>query len=529
MTSTCGEPRGQLLNLASIGFQVEAVTPTAPGSWAAGTYYSPLAIIIDSNGNIQQVVTAGVSGASHPTWATTPSATTGDGSGSLLWVMLQSHTTTTWAANHDITGAGWRGTGDPNNPADTGHFIVATAAGTPCVFELTPGRMPRTGNMMAYIFSTNSGQKGSCNIAYPAGNPPAAAIQSFAPVSLHFESENESSWSSGDHIEVHTINGAGVDTTPHIDTGKNENWQMALVGQMFFPKKGIYNFNLQHDDGAIIAFDGSKCKVTSCPRGVGNAYMGPRAPVTGFNWMAGSNASTTYSSGSYTPYDVWGEYFSISVNEDNSTIGFEINYTNWEHKGHCILLCQDQAGTYRDIVPVSTNLTTGASTPVWPAWTTAQKPGWPSVTEASGNLVWVNRGPATDFVWHATTEFTLAGTQIIDSNGYGQLPYEAGVSAGSAPAFATVTNNLTSDGTGSLKWINDGVRSALTYFDFSIRNAAMSISYVPPSAVSSRAKTTDTITLPLTQNLGKVQVRYGLDLQNGVFDMYEVWVEAQAG
>ena len=522
-------------DLADIGVQVSAVTPTAPGSWAAGTYYSPLAIIIDSNGNVQQVVTGGVSGTTHPTWATTLSATTADGTGSLEWVMLQSHTTTTWSSGHDITGSGWRGTGDPTNPADTGHFIVPTAAGTPCVFELTPGRMPRLGNVEAYIFSTNSGQKGSCNLAYPAGNPPAAAIQTFAPVSLHWTSN----YTTGAYeFYQFAINGDGS-LGGGIDVGRAENWQCAIVGQMFFPKKGVYNFNMQHDDGTVIAFDPIKCKVTSCPRGIGNVYMGPRAPVTGYNWMAGSNASTTYSTGydsysippgPYSPYDVWNEFFSISVNEDNSTIGFEINFTNWEHKGHMILLCQDAAGTYRDIVPVSTNLHTGASTPTWPAWSTASKPSWPMVTESSGNLVWVNRGPATDFVWHATTEFTEAGVQIIDSNGYGQKAYEAGVSAAvSAPAFSTTTNNLTSDGTGSLKWINDGVRDALTYFDFSIRNAVMSISYVPPTAVSSRAKTTDEITLPLTQNLGKVQVRYGLDLQDGTFDMYEVWVEAQAG
>jgi len=257
--------------------------------------------------------------------------------------------------------------------------------------------------------------------------------------------------------------------------------------------------------------------------------MGPKAPVTGYPWMAGSNASTTYSNGSYTPYDVWNELFSISVDADNSVIGFEIAYTNWEHKGHMVLLCQDSSGTYQDIVPTSTNLTTGASTPTWPAWSTANKPSWPSVTEASGNLVWVNRGPASDFTWHASTEFTTAGQEIIDSNGNGQKAYEAGLSGTSAPTFSTTTNNLTSDGTGSLKWINDGTRDPLTYFDFSIRNAALSVSYVPPTAISSRVKTTDIITLPLTQNLGKVQLRYGLDLQDGEFNVYEVWVEAQAG
>jgi len=54
-------------------------TPQA-AAWAASTAYALNAVIVDSNGNIQLVTTAGTSGSgSHPTWATTTGATTTDG------------------------------------------------------------------------------------------------------------------------------------------------------------------------------------------------------------------------------------------------------------------------------------------------------------------------------------------------------------------------------------------------------------------------------------------------------------------
>lgn len=537
------------INNGNFGFQVQAVNPVAAGGWEADTYYSPMAIIIDSNGNLQQVVTPGLSGASHPAWATTLSQTTDDTGGSpptLVWVCVQLHTTMTWTPGMDIPGSdltSWY-TIDPTQPpfgSNPTMFVKATAAGTPCLFELTPGNMPRLGDVVAYVFATNGSQKGSCNIAYPAGNPPPAAIQTFTPVSLNWSSIYGVTYEMYEYIIAGDGTGGSSGGNPGPngeDLGHSQNWQCAIVGQLVFPKKGIYNFVMMHDDGMVIAMDTTQCKVTSCPRGVGNVYMGPKAPVTGYPWIAGSNASTTYGTGydsfsippgPYSPYNVWGEYFSISVNEDNSVIGFEIAYTNWEHNGHMILQCQASDGNYYDIVPISTDLKTGSSAPNWPAWSTAYAPNWPSVTEASGNLVWINRGPATDFTWRANTNFTAAQTKIEDLNAFNQTAYRAGFDGATMPTnFSKTLNGLTADGS-SLTWINIGPGTALTFFNESVRNGQVLVSYVPPTAASSRAKTTDEITLPLDQNLGQVQVRYGLILQNGEIDMYEVWIEGQVG
>ena len=85
------------VNASNFGFEVKAVTPTALSAWAANTYYSPMALIIDGNGNYQICVTPGTTGGSVPTWSTsTVGSTTADGSGSLVWALYQK-TGLTWS------------------------------------------------------------------------------------------------------------------------------------------------------------------------------------------------------------------------------------------------------------------------------------------------------------------------------------------------------------------------------------------------------------------------------------------------
>src|SRR5262249_22303623 len=163
--------------------------------------------------------------------------------------------------------------------------------------------------------------------------------------------------------------------------------ESAIVGQMTFPKAGTYQFLMHHDDGAIIAFDPSKCSVvgTKLPYqyydGSGNhgdqgttspgvyrcqnIVFSSRSVIKGFPFMAGNNNSTNTTSKMV-------DYFQIKVNTDNSVIDFEIDWTNWEHKGHMVLTCQDPyTGLFHDIVPSSTALKTQSSTPSWPAWSTS--------------------------------------------------------------------------------------------------------------------------------------------------------------
>ena len=64
--------------------QGNPATPISP--WQATHSYSTVGgRIVDSNGNVEVIQTAGTSGASHPVWATTPGTTTPDGTG-LVWI-----------------------------------------------------------------------------------------------------------------------------------------------------------------------------------------------------------------------------------------------------------------------------------------------------------------------------------------------------------------------------------------------------------------------------------------------------------
>jgi hypothetical protein len=59
--------------------------------WASGTVYAVGQSVVDTNGNIQTVTTAGTSGSTQPIWAmatgATPNPTTADGTGSLVWTL----------------------------------------------------------------------------------------------------------------------------------------------------------------------------------------------------------------------------------------------------------------------------------------------------------------------------------------------------------------------------------------------------------------------------------------------------------
>jgi hypothetical protein len=75
----------------------QVVAPTLYQNWAANTWYAPLFVIVDSNGNLQQLTTAGTTGGGAPGWSTTVGVTTADGSavwtckGSPNWVASQAY------------------------------------------------------------------------------------------------------------------------------------------------------------------------------------------------------------------------------------------------------------------------------------------------------------------------------------------------------------------------------------------------------------------------------------------------------
>jgi hypothetical protein len=538
------------INDPNFGFQVQVTTPNAAAGWQANTYYSPLAIIFvtvssveyvfqidtkDANGN----PVGGTTGGSAPTWDTTPGNPTTDNT--VTWVCLQAGGTT-WAAGQAVGGSGWK-FGDPNSivPGTNGQFIKATAAGVSCVFELTKGTdnaPPRHGDLTCQVWSTGD-KGGQFTQLYPA-----LSSSTFSPVSLHWANSSTPpvnfpySGSSVSTMKVWTVNGDGTLGTP-VDTGRGGDTDFAVYGSMFFSKAGIYSFLLETDDGGGIGFDNQVDRVsgTVVYEGGDGRYSinpGTKTAVNGYPIISGRNAEGHF----------W-NYFSVNAKTDGVVSKFEINLHANGSPNYLDLKYLDPAtNTYKDIIPYTTGLTTEATHPAWPAWSTVYNPKWPSVSESNGNIVWVNRGPAAAYTWQSSTAYTEAGHIIIDTNGFRQTAYQTGKSnASAAPNFVEIGfPALTSDGGGSpLVWQNQGASpGGVTYFNASARFATIFVNFTPPTATNSRPLTTDEITLSLNQNLGKVQVKYGMQSLNGdplpdppatsgELDVYEIWVEAQAG
>jgi hypothetical protein len=69
---------------------VPAAVGTANPAWTNGHGYSVGDLIVDSNGNVQRCTTAGTSGGSAPSWATTISSTTNDNTA--VWTLAAKST-----------------------------------------------------------------------------------------------------------------------------------------------------------------------------------------------------------------------------------------------------------------------------------------------------------------------------------------------------------------------------------------------------------------------------------------------------
>jgi hypothetical protein len=83
------------------GSSYPAAVGSSNPSWAVSHAYSAGNLIADSNGNIQRCTTAGTSGGSHPSWATTIGNTTSDAS-PLVWTLVALHTAPTPMIAHVV-------------------------------------------------------------------------------------------------------------------------------------------------------------------------------------------------------------------------------------------------------------------------------------------------------------------------------------------------------------------------------------------------------------------------------------------
>lgn len=491
------------------GIQPPTSTPqvtagTSNVAWQANTFYSLVSVVIDSNGNLQQVTTPGKSNGSAPTWATSVGSTTNDGTA--VWTMIQTAASLVWQPNHAytqsvilnlssaslasggstiysgaITGGaanafagmtfvitGWThivnngsfvctastaSTLTLSNPIGVsetnaataklqGSFVIGNAAGTNCLFELATQTQPSiTGSVSAFLYNApHSGPVGQFILTNPTSTGSAVASTT-TQNSLSFAGIPQS---SGAQIAWDTVNAAGTVTgTTNPFPTFISNFQLIILANLSVPVAGTYTFTIKHHDGTIWGIGNG----ATCSGGTTNNPIGQTVTAAqGYPVFGGTNIGLEGG----------------AVSTDNFTVTFptagtypvEVDFAYWFHSGQQLhVLCNGFA--LANSSASSGTPTSGANQPSWPQWTTTYAPGYPTVTESNGQLTWSNIGPVTDFAWAPSVNFTAPNTTIIDPNGFEEGPYRTGVSGTTAPTFATGANQLTFDNP-NLIWINEG-------------------------------------------------------------------------
>lgn len=116
--------RGTPVENWGIAAPTTALSPVVDGSvvvWTADTYYSTVAVIRDTNGNLQQATNVGESGAGPPVWNIVLNGLTFDnGTSGITWKMVASAALLIWK---------------PNTFYPAGSFLISSTSGGNCLFQ----------------------------------------------------------------------------------------------------------------------------------------------------------------------------------------------------------------------------------------------------------------------------------------------------------------------------------------------------------------------------------------------------------
>lgn len=492
----------------------KAMTPAIGSSrvaWQKNTNFSLAAVTIDTNGNLQQVVVRGLSGASAPAWATSVGdlTTDGSGSGAVIWKMIQTAASLNWAPNTAYTpsillnltsvdaAAGgstvYNGiiTGGASNAFAGSVFVVSKFANTVNngTFNCTASTLTTlTLTNGLGVAETNSGTattEGTYIVGNAYGTPCLFQLGPGMQPSL-------TGTVSAYQYDCSGSAAAGV-CLPHGDPGIGALVgtvttlnSLSLVGNAGPPSFGFGPIQWAIVNGAA-QIVGTTVPFAQTQNFMLNAIFSLNVPVAGTysfsithhdGMIWGINGATLISGTSDDPYHQTLTYRnaypvlggtnqryedfdpvvpSYGMPTDTFVVGFptagvylgELDFGYWRHNGlNMQVMCQGNA--LANGSPES-----GTVEPTWPAWTTIYAPNYPTVADANGQLTWINLGPISDYTWTALTNYTLPDTTIIDPNGFTEAPYRTGITGLTAPTFATGFNQLTLDNP-NLIWINQG-------------------------------------------------------------------------
>jgi hypothetical protein len=471
-------------------------------NWAANTFYSLASVVIDSNGNLQQVTTAGLAASSTPSWATSVGSTTTDGT--VVWTMVQTAAQLIWTsgtayvppvtitavatssggsavytgnitggAGNALAGTTFLVTGFSdlvNNgtflcSASTSttltlanasaiaqsatntatackwisiQYVIGNASGTNCLFKLTPSPQPRLTGNVNAYLYTAPHSGPVGSFILTFPTSTGSALASTTQNSLQFHG---APLSHGAELNWDIINGAGAVTGDNTPFGLTyvSDYQLIILATLVVPVAGTYSFQFEHQDGMIWGISSGATKVSG-PNV--NPQGQTQTAANGYTVLGGTNLS--------------------GLNTDNFVISFasagnytvELNYDYWYHSGQILqTLCN---GNFL----ANGTLISGATQPSWPGFSTSFAPNYATVSESAGGIVWSNIGPVTDFTWVANKNYTLPDTIITDPNGYFEAPFRSGFTASTQPTFNTGANSLTNDNP-NLIWINEGLASSI--------------------------------------------------------------------
>lgn len=385
----------------------------------------------------------------HPTYAAAadygiailPGTTQADGAA--VWTCIQSPASLIWAAHTHYRKGDYL-----LNPVGTGsQYFQLGKVTQPFISTQTPtvpgGFTPPSVPVMTYGWNGNPAFAGQFDKAYPQTS--ADFTLTTCPALNNISNTTGVPPELNQDMYFFAVNGAG-EIGAGTDSGHYEEWEAAYVCNLFIPAPGQYTFTLQHDDGAYFSFDQS----TGAYRvlGTGTNILAPgQTVIQGYANCTGNNVSGLNTDSGTWNFPTAGNY------------GLEINWKNWQNESTMIFTCNGQTiASYPD--------ESGTNQPAWPTFTTSGATWNPvldqiifgsadTVQEAAKQYLWSNIGPVGDFTWNPVIEYTLAGTQIVDTNSNEEGSIETGVSGITAPVWSTTPNAVTADNP-NLKWINEG-------------------------------------------------------------------------
>jgi hypothetical protein len=406
-------------------------------SWLPTTFYSnDGGVIIDSNGNLQQLIVGGVSGAVHPTWPTIVGNTVTESGSTATWKCIQLAASLTWAAHTQYT---------------AGAFVTANSS----LFQLQPlTAISLNSAVSVKYYPMVGGANGAFGYSNPKSGLPHPLPGPTATASLNSLMFNYGGDVAGTMNNA-TLNGAGeitATTTPYA--GATTNYSMVCSGSFNVPVAGNYTFTASYDDGMFFGIDGGATLVSGVYQNI-NEWGFTITPLNGYPIMGGNNNSGIHSAtniGLVNSLISHPDQFVINF-PSAGTYNYEFCYTNWS-TGQIFSIVQQSTYDSHEINLYPSPDESAATAPTWPSFTTSLAPNYAVVHDGSA-YYWANLGPTTDFGWAANTSYTLQD-YCVDGNGNTQNPFRTGVSgSGSAPSFNAAFDGLTTDST-TLVWINAG-------------------------------------------------------------------------